>query len=606
MSGFLIVFLPFTFVLASVFPHLFDSTMMSRLAVYPLAGSAILIFGRRNVSSTHLITGAIIGLLPAVSLLWGTSALGGLPFAVRWFSFGMMIAGFSGTIARWGLRSHITGLVAVAVTVSIVMLVAGADSVTGNPNRAGMALSLGYVGSLVLFSKNKWYFWVSTVTILAGLYVSSFYIGWIACITGALVLFSSKRIRLQAWMLLTLMIAGQFVFAMNPQFAARIGPTLELRARIWRCSVTLIRDNFPLGTGIGSARLEVFNAAEPELRELAGRDKRIDYLHSEPLTMVTEMGLAGLLLLLLMLYWFFRKCKSREQLAFLAAFWPIFTSDLPLATPLGAIPAALFLSMIPPFKKRSVSIPAVVPFLILVLSLYWCFAVLSGYSALGNSDGRSVSDLERAAERIPWEERVFLASGQAHLQNGMVISALEDSRNFLNLYPENYRGWELRATALSAAGRDSYSAWARATLLIPDDIFFPDRFLFAFNAISPTGMNADTAVAISMVLTQSRETFSDLTSRMSPDQAFLASEMLLNLSEQCRPVSEYHAGRTWFTAAVLAFNTDEQLPEELAIRILRGTDLYPYLESDWCQKADEYIELLMNDLGIEPVLIPSP
>lgn len=579
---------------------------MSRLAVYPLAGSFVFFFGRKNISATHLITGAAIGLLPAISLLWGTSAIAGIPFAVRWLSFGMMIVGFSGTIARWGFKSHLTGLVAAAAATSVVILIAGADSVTGNANRAGMVLALGFMGNLVLFNKIRWYSWVTAALIICGIFVSSFYIAWIACFAGTLVFFFSGKLRIHPWMVLVLMIAGQILFSLFPGSGGNIGPTLELRSRIWRCSSSLFVENLPLGTGIGSARLMIFNSAEPELRELAGGDKRIDFLHSEPLTMITEMGIPGLLLLLFILYWLSRKCKSSEQLAFLTAFWPIFTSDLPLATPLGAIPAALFLGFVPSLNNQRLRIPVAIPVLALIISLYWCFTVVSGYSALGNTGRSTVSDLELAGRRIPWEERVFLVSGQAHLQSGMVLSALEDSRKFLSLYPDYYKGWELRALALSAAGRSSFSAWARAALLVPDNIYSPDRYLFALNAIQPAGMNPDTAVSISIVLTRSRENISEFTDNMNSSEMFFVSSKLIDLSEQCRPVSMNSAAETWFMATCFAIEGGSSIPPELAVRILRERDLYSSLKSDRHPKADEYLELLMDELGIELVQIPSP
>lgn len=576
---------------------------MSRLAVYPLAGSAVFFFGRKSVSTTHLTAGMAIALLPAISLLWSTSATGGIPFAVRWFSFGLMITGFSGTVARWGLRSHLTGLIAAAAAASIVMLMTDPDTLTGNANRAGMILSLGFVGSLILFKKDKWYSWTASVVITGGVFISSFYIGWIACLAGAIVYFLAGRWKIRSWMVLGIMIAGQILFAMLPQFAGRVGPTLELRTRIWRCSAALFFDNLPLGTGTGSARLRIFNSAEPELRELAGGDKRIDYLHSEPLTMITETGLPGLFLLLFMLYWLSRRCKSAEQIALLAAFWPIFTSDLPLATPLGAIPAALFLGSIPSLKNKRTGIPAAVPAAALIFSLYWFFAVVTGYSALGGNG--SVKELELACNRIPWEERAFLASGHAHLQNDMVISALEDSRHFIELYPEYYRGWELRAAALTAAGQNNCSAWTRAALLVPENLQSSDKFLFALNAIQPGGMNPDTAVAISKVLTRTRTSVPELIGGMRPAEALFVSRKIMYLSEQCRPLSIYYAARAWLMSAGFAVCAEGEIPADLSMAILRASDLYPCLDSDWCIKADEYLNHLRNELGMEPVQIPS-
>ncbi len=596
MSGFLLFFLPFTVVLSSVFPGLFDSTMMSRLALYPLAGAVILFFGRKSISRTHMIVGALIGLLPALSLLWGTSIVGGIPFAVRWISFGMMILGFSGTIARWGLKSHLAGLVAAAVITSMVMIAAGADTITGNANRAGMVLALGFVGSLILFNKKRLYSWLASSLIITGVLLSSFYIGWIACLAAGSVYFLWARWKIRTWMILTLMIVGQIIFAAFPQYAARTGPTLELRTRIWRYSAMLFKENIPLGVGIGSARLKIFNGAEPELRILAGGNKRIDYLHSEPLTMISELGIPGLLLLLFMLYWFTKKCKSVEQLALLTAFWPIFTSDLPLATPLGAIPAALFLGAIPSLRENRISVPVFLPVLALILSMYWFFMVVTGYSAMGNAERRSVTNIELACERIPWEERVFLVAGQIHLQNDMTLSALEDSRHFIDLYPDYFRGWELRATALAAAGRESSSssAWAKAALLVPDNIVYPDRYFYALNAIQP-GMNPDTAIAISSVLIESRDSIKLLITGIDSAQSLFIISKLLDLSDQCRPLSSYHAAQIWFMAISHAVYTEDHLPSDLSMRILEAEDdLYQFLDPDWTMKADDFIQALKN------------
>lgn len=604
MAGFLVFFLPFILVLLSVFPGLFDTTMMSRLAVYPLAGTAVLYLGRKNISLTHLAAGAAVALLPALALVWSTSATGGIPYAVRWFSFGMMIAGFSGTVGRWGIKPHLAGLVAAAVLVSVASLTAGADTLTGNPNRAGMVLSLGFLSSLVIFRRDRWYSWAATAVTGAGVIFSSFYISWVSCTAGVLVLVFSGRFRIRPWMILSPMIAGQILVSFFPGYAGRIGPTLELRTRIWRNSITLLKSHLPTGTGTGSARLEIFTSAEPELRTLAGENKRIDYLHSEPLTLITETGIPGVLLLVFFLYWFFKKCRSTSQMAMLAAFWPVFSSDLPLATPLGALPSALFVASVTPLSNRKVNIPAFVSVVILLFSLFWSYSVITGYSLMSNT--RTVADAEQACRRIPWEERIFLRSGQMHLYNNMVLAALEDSEHFLELYPEYYRGWELRASALDAAGRESCSAWARAALLVPENIDLPDRYLFALNSIPPEGMDPDTAVAVSVVLSFSREKMSDLVSRMNSDETILMSAKLLNLSLYCREVSMYHAGRMWFQSLICAVDADGPVPADLGFNLLNGRDLYLYLDQDWKPRAEEYLELLSEKMGMDLLSAPSP
>ena len=597
MAGLSVFLLPFTFVLLFVFPGLFDSSMMSRLAIYPLAGTVIFFLGRKNISLTHILTGAAVGLLPVISLLWNSSFTGGIPFAVRWFSFGLMIIGFSGTVNRWGVRSHIKGLVGAAILTSLLMLFLGADSVTGNANRAGMVLSLGFLGNIVLFNRRKWFSWAIQLVLLSAIFLSYFYISWIACITGMIILFLPRNLKISPWVVLVIMILGQILFSMAPQFAGQIGPSLELRTRIWRSSATLMASNLPLGTGAGSSRLQVFNSGEPELRLLSGGDKRIDFLHSESLTILVEQGIPGLMLLLFLLYWFSRKCQSAEQLSLLVAFWILFTSDLPLATPLGAIPAAFFIGSVSPIKSKTIRIHSGIPILLCVLSLFWCFTVLSGYAAFGNNGRRTVEDLEYASRRIPWEERVFLASGRVHLQNGMILAALEDSDNFLDLYPDYYRGWELRASALSAAGRDSHSAWARATLLIPDNIDFPDRILFALNAVQPDELPPDTMIAIAATIINSAGALTETIRNLPPPGLVFASEKCLLLSRQSRALSVNQSAIMWVFAGSFSAAAGAESSEDLLADILSDIQLYDYLNSAYREEADKVILEIENLQG---------
>lgn len=580
--------------------------MMSRLAVYPLIGAAVLFLGRRNVSRTHLFLGSAFSLLPAISLLWSTSPCGGVPFAVRWFSFGIMVIGFSGSVAERGLKSHLIGLSAAAAVTSVVMLLFGADTLTGNPNRTGMILALGFTASVAGMNRAKRFSWFLPPVILAGAVYSSFVIGWAACLLGSITFLIRKRRQLDVRLLLIGMIAGQIAFSMVPDTAGRIGPSLELRSRIWRYSAVLFRENLPLGTGTGSARLEIYNSAEPELRILAGGEKRVDYLHSEPLTLIVENGIPGLLLTGFLFYWLFRRCGTSPQSSLLAAFLPVFMSDLPLATPLGALPAALFLGSYPPLGSKKIGIPALVPGLIAVASLWWAFAVISGYSALGRGDNASSEDLELACRMIPWEERAFLAAGHSHLRDGSVLAALDDSERFVRLYPSYYRGWELRAAALSAAGRSGYSSWARAALLLPEEIYTTERYLLALNGINPQGMYPDSACMIAGVLTRSRENLAEVEQLMTPSELVLSAGKMLALSSFCRGHSDSLAARSWFNGLAFASESGEQLPVEMVMGFFQSQDLYEYLPWDWGPKADEYLNELRERLGMDPIADPSP
>lgn len=596
MTGTLTFLIPFLTGLFFVLPGLFDPSMNSRLAIYPLIAAGVLWSGRRNVTGTHLLIGLWFALLPGLSLLWSASPVGGIPFAVRWFSFGVMVIGFSGSVNTRGLRPHLFGLATAAFITALAMMILGADLITGNPNRSGMILALGFTASLVFAEKHRWYALALSGVILAGAVVSGFITGLGACLLGGTVFCFHRKWKFDIRPLILLMLAGQIVFGILPETAGKFGPTLELRSRIWRHSIVLIKENLPLGTGTGSARLGVFTTAEPELRQLAGVGRRVDYLHSEPLTLVVENGVPGMILVGFLLYWLFRRRGAVPQTAMLAAFWPVFATDLPLATPLGALPAALFLALYPATGKNRFDVPPVVPALIGLASIWWGFMVITGSAALGGQHP-STEELELACDRIPWEERAFLAAGNAHLREGEVLSALEDSHRFVQLYPHYYRGWELRAVTLSAAGRPSRSAWARAAVLYPREEYSTDRYLFALNAVDTSGMDPDTAMAMVEILTTSRERMSEVVEMMAPGDLFSTSWKLLYLSETCIVTDVHTAARGWFMALGFAAEAGEAPPTELALAILRSAGLREHLDLDWEEKADFYLERIVPGAG---------
>lgn len=593
MAGALTFFLPFLTGLFFVLPGLFDPSMNSRLAIFPLIAAGVLWSGRRNITGTHLLIGLGFALLPGLSLLWSTSPVGGIPFAVRWFSFGIMIIGFSGSVNTRGLQQHILGLTAAAFITALAIIALGPDLITGNPNRSGMILALGFTASLSLPGKNRWYALAFPGVILAGAFVSGFITGLGACLLGGAVFCIHRKRKFDIRPLILLMLAGQILFSILPETAGKFGPTLELRSRIWRYSAVLFKDNLPLGTGTGSARLGVFTSAEPELRQLAGVGRRVDYLHSEPLTLIVENGIPGMILVGLLLYWLFRRRGADPQTAMLASFWPIFATDLPLATPLGALPAALFLALYPATWKKRFDVPLVVPALIGLASIWWGFMVITGNAALGGQNP-STEELELACERIPWEERAFLAAGNAHLRNGAVLSALEDSERFVQLYPNYYIGWELKAVALSTAGRPASSAWARAALLFPQEEYNTDRYLFALNAVDTRGMDPDTAMRVAEIITSSRERMSEVVQLMAPGDLFSASWKLLYLAEACMGTDTHTAARGWFMALGFAAESGEVPPTELTLAILRSADLREHLDLDWEEKADFYLERIAS------------
>lgn len=580
--------------------------MMSRLALFPLLGSVILYMGRKHANRTHAFIGASIALLPAVSLLWSSSPVGGIPFAVRWFSFGLMVTGFSGCVNRYGLQPLLRGLSAAAGVTAALILFLGADSITGNPNRTGMVLALGFTASAAGFRKNSWVSWVLPLLILSGAAASTFITGWISCLIGGLALLPGIRRLMRGTLVVPLMIAGQLLLGFMPEVAGKIGPTLELRSRIWRSSASLFQENLPLGTGTGSARLVLFTSSEQELRDLAGENRRVDYLHSEPLSMAVESGIPGLLLVCFIVFWLLKRTGSTTLNALLLAFWPVFATDLPLATPLGALPAALFLGMVPGLSPKRISIHAFVPLTLAAISIAWGFLVVTGYSAMGGNRSPGAEELELACRRIPWEERAFLAAGHAHLSEGSVLSALEDADRFIELYPDYYRGWELKATALSMAGRESSSEWARSALLVTGDSTSADRFLMILNGIDPPVMNLDTALLLGRKLNLPipGSDMAGIVRSMSGEQLFRGADKLLYLAQICREDSLPLAAGIWFTGLAFTVSANTDIPAATALGIFDGVELYQYLPEDWKQKADLYLDQLVEMTGAGPEALP--
>jgi hypothetical protein len=90
---------------------------------------------------------------------------------------------------------------------------------------------------------------------------------------------------------------------------------------------------------------------------------------------------------------------------------------------------------------------------------------------------------------------------------------------------------------------------------------------------------------------------SDLLDGMNSDDALLVSTKLLDLSFQCRPASMYHASRAWFLSLIIA--VDAPIPADLAFNLLNGRDIYPYLDQDWKPRADEYLELLADEMWMK-------
>jgi tetratricopeptide (TPR) repeat protein len=162
----------------------------------------------------------------------------------------------------------------------------------------------------------------------------------------------------------------------------------------------------------------------------------------------------------------------------LLAVWPMLAADLPLATPLGALPVAAAFAVALP-GRRSTRLPGWLPALAALLGLGWAFLVTAGYAQLRS--GRSaaaIGDHVAAAKRmelsqrlIPFEERCSLYLAASRYAQGAFMAAAEAAEGFNSVYPGYWRGQELEGRAFLALGRpeEAAGAFMAALRLAPPD-----------------------------------------------------------------------------------------------------------------------------------------
>ncbi len=480
---------------ASVFPGLFDFTLASRLAVFPALSCILLAAGSGGIPAGGLAAGAILALVPAASVIWSAIPVQSAPQIVRWASFGIMTAGVSGIAAAGGRRSAAIGAVAGALACAVLELALPGDLPSGNPNRPGPMLAVGLTALAAGMTGMPAVPAAAIAAVIsAALVASGFVTAWIAAGAGLVAAAVSRRTLLPGKLAPVVSLVTLFLFTAFPGIAARIHPSLELRARIWQAAVHDLVEAGPLGTGVGQARLLSNLREDAGVARLAGPDRRVDELHSDLLTPLVEQGLAGVAMLAAIALLLLRARPDGGSLAMLSCACVFAAFDLPLATPMGALPLACALGIALGRAGRRVRLHPALVASSLAASAVWMGMLVAGYSLFetGRTAGLSGDHAEagrmlgRASRLLPFEERVTLMRASALRSSGAVIAALEEARRFNALYPLYWQGWVLEAEIASELGRPDLadSAWLEAIACAPD--FIPDRNLMAFNASRTT------------------------------------------------------------------------------------------------------------------------
>lgn len=479
-----------------VVPGLFDTTLTTRLAVFPLSAVIVLLAGRRSVPRWAVIGGTALCLIPLLGTIWAPVPLQSVLPSLRWISFGLMVAGAAGVARTNGTRSIWITLLTVSAAAAIVEIAVPGDLPWGNPNRPGMLLAAGFLISITGAAFRRVMIRLPAAVLTGtALLLTSFIAAMAAAAIAALWYLITMRKSFHPGCLLLVLLAGQVILIGLPGIAERVAPTLELRCLIWKAGSAQLAESIPLGTGTGQSRLTLMQDSGERAQALAGNpDRRIDHLHSDVLTPVVEWGIAGLLILILAGLRIAGKRFSPAEGAILVCMWIILAVDLPLATPLGALPAALCLGAVLTGREpeKSVRIPLSIITMLLVLSLVWSIFIIRGYRLLEQGRIAALSGVVPPVETaeifrestslIPFEERGWLFMTRAYMDAGMWDESLLSAGRLNSIYPGYWRGWIMQAEAQAATGhpREASVSYLNALRIAPVTLQY--RNVLALNA----------------------------------------------------------------------------------------------------------------------------
>ncbi len=481
----------------SVFPGLFDSTLTSRLAVYPVCALLVLFAGRKHIPVWAVITAVLLTFLPLIGMLTASIPIQGILPAVKWISFGLMIAGAAGIARSIGSRSIWISLMTASIIAAVIEILVSGDSIWGNTNRPGALLAVGFVTAVTGAGfKRAWIRIPAAILSGTALILTDFVLAWIAVILALLWFSLNLRKKLHPGIFIGIILAGQIVVTAAPDITQSIAPSLEIRCRTWQAGAGQLMRNLPMGTGTGQSRLTLIQDAGERVQILAGDpERRIDHLHSDILTPIVEWGIGGLILICIAGWLIVRKKHySAIEGALLLCILPFVTADLPLATPLGALPVALCIGVIlgRPSRDRTINIPLPVLLVLMIAALIWTTIIISGYGLLERgrvlglsgtgTAGSAAVTFKRASSWIPFEERTWLFLAQAYLNDGMTIAAGNAAVKFNSIYPAYWKGWVLQALTEKASGRDQVAADSYLNALRVAPVTLPERSILALNA----------------------------------------------------------------------------------------------------------------------------
>ena len=587
----------------SVFPGLFDSTLTSRLAVYPICALLVLFAGRKYIPVWAVTGAALLSFLPLMGILTAPIPIQGILPAVKWISFGLMIAGAAGIARAIGSRSIWISLMTASVITAIIEILVPGDIIWGNANRPGALLAVGFVITVTGGgTKKAWIRIPAAILTGTALVLTNFILSWVAVILALLWFVLNLRKKLHPGIFVGIILAGQIFVTAVPDITRSVAPSLEIRCRTWQAGTGQLMRNLPMGTGTGQSRLTLIQDAGTRVQILAGDpEKRIDHLHSDILTPVVDWGIGGFLLVCLAGWLIVRKKHfTGIEGALLLCILPFMAADLPLATPLGALPLALCIGVIlgRPSRDRTMHIPLPVMLVLLASALFWSMIIIRGYSllergrVLGLSGSGSAANvavtLERASSWIPFEERTWLFLTQAYFNDGMVLAAGNAAGKFNSIYPAYWKGWMLQALAETASGRYENAADSYMNALRVAPITLSERSILALNTAAFPPDDVQDLVMIGEAFCEIVSLPTQETAEMAVTRAGRLVTIAEVLPESERALAERVLIIAWKTLLSVCDSGGSNASQIEAIK-LRIHDLVLIIDSDRLNRHIQYI-----------------
>lgn len=266
----------------SLTPYATVETILVALPAFAVLVATIRIRQRESWLAAALLLAVFAGVL-----LGALQVAGGGPERSSWYFYPISNSGAVGFFAN---RNHMGSLLLVSIPFAVALLASLTSRARAHAPRSGL-IAFGAAALIVIVAG-------------IGLNRSLAAVGLaVPVLLFSALLVPGWRFRSLALPLAAIGLLGSLLFLTSSPIAAEIAgddlSSFQSRAEIWKATLTLIQQSFPIGTGLGS-----FDSVYP-VTEAPGLIHRtyVNHAHNDYLQILLEMGLAGALIVMLFLGW---------------------------------------------------------------------------------------------------------------------------------------------------------------------------------------------------------------------------------------------------------------------------------------------------------------